>query len=162
MTQKTSPKRTDALRNRERVLQAAREAFAEGGAAVSMAEIIRRSGIGSATVYRNFPSRRDLLEAVYVEEVNEVLAAASTITGETAQARLMAWLRRFSQYVICKRPVAIELLDHVDRTDAVFETSRDAIAKIPCDPDYREPILELALAGLRRSAPGRTADINGS
>jgi len=189
MTGKTPAKRTDALRNRDRVLQAAREAFTEAGAGaeVSMAEIIRRSGVGSATLYRNFPSRRELLEAILVEEVDGVCAAASAVGGDTAQARLTAWLRRFSDYVTSKRPVAVELLDHVERTDPVFETSRDrvlaagepllaaardagevtaeisldqildlivAIAKIPCDSRYREPILDLALAGLRRSATG--------
>jgi AcrR family transcriptional regulator len=184
MTGKTPAKRTDALRNRERVLRAAREAFAEGGAEVSMAEIIRRSGVGSATVYRNFPSRRELLEAILGEEINGVCDAASTVAGDTAEARLMAWLRRFSDYVTRKRPVVIGLLEHVERTDPVFNT-RDrvlaagapllaaaqeageitgaisldqildlvvAIAKIPCDPDHREPILDVALAGLRRSA----------
>jgi AcrR family transcriptional regulator len=185
MTEKTPVRRTDALRNRERVLQTARDAFTEAGTEVSMAEIIRRSGVGSATVYRNFPSRRHLLEAILVEEINEVCAAASTVTGNTAEARLTAWLRRFSDYVTSKRPVAIELLEHVERTDPVFETGRDrvlvagapllaaaqrsgevtaaitleqildlivAIAKIPCDSDYREPILDAALAGLHRSA----------
>jgi AcrR family transcriptional regulator len=185
MTKKTPVKRTDALRNREHILQAAREAFAEASAEVSMAEIIRRSGVGSATLYRNFPSRRDLLEAILVEEINDVCAAASTMAGDTAEARLTGWLRRFSNYVTSKRPVAIELLEHVARTDPVFETGRDrvltagapllaaahdageitlainldqildlivAIAKIPCDSDYREPILDIALAGLRRSA----------
>jgi AcrR family transcriptional regulator len=186
MIKKTPVKRTDAMRNRERVLQAAREAFAEGGADVSMAEVIRRSGVGSATLYRNFPSRRELLEAILVEEINDVCAAASTVTGDTAEARLTAWLRRFSDYVTSKRPVAIELLEHVERSDPVFETGRDrvlaagapllaaardagevtiaisldqildlivAIAKIPCGADYREPILDTALAGLRADTP---------
>jgi len=185
MAEKTPVRRTDALRNRERVLQAAREAFTELGSEASMIEIIRRSGVGSATVYRNFASRRDLLEAILVEEINDVCAAAATVTADTAQARLTAWLRRFSDYVTSKRPVAIELLEHVERTDPVFETGRErvlvagapllaaaqeagevsaaisleqildlivAIAKIPCDPTYREPILEMALAGLHPSA----------
>jgi AcrR family transcriptional regulator len=184
LTEKTPAKRTDARRNRERVLQVAREAFAEAGAEVSMAEIIRRAGVGSATLYRNFPSRRELLEAILVEEVDDVCGAASTVAGDTAGARLTAWLRRFADYVAGKRPVAVELLEHVERTDPVFETSRDrvlaagepllvaarssgelsagisldqildlivAIAKIPCDSGYREPILNVALAGLRRS-----------
>jgi AcrR family transcriptional regulator len=185
MTKKTPVKRTDALRNRERVLQAAREAFAGGHAEVSMAEIIRRSGVGSATLYRNFPSRRELLEAILDEELTDVCDAASTIAGDTAEARLTAWLRQLSDYVASKRPVVIELLEHVERTDTVLVTGRDrvlaagaplfaaaqeageitvaisldqildliaAIAKIPCDADHREPILDVALAGLRRSA----------
>jgi AcrR family transcriptional regulator len=184
LTSTKPAKRTDALRNRERVLQAAREAFAEGDAEVSMAAIIRRAGVGSATVYRNFPSRRELLEAILGEEIKGVCDAAATIAGDTAEARLTAWLRRFSDYVTRKRPVVLGLLEHVERTDPVFNTrgrllaagtpllaaaqaageitaaiSLDqildlvvAIAKIPCDADHREPILDIALAGLSRTA----------
>jgi AcrR family transcriptional regulator len=185
MTGKSPARRTDAVRNRERVLQAAREAFAEGDAGVSMAEIVRRSGVGSATLYRNFPSRRELLEAILDEEINDVCAAAPAAAGDTAEARLTAWLRQIADYVVSKRPVVIELLEHVERTDPVLATGRDrvlaagapllaaaqeageittaisldqildlvaAIAKIPCDAGHREPILEVALAGLRRSA----------
>src|ERR1700760_2595104 len=106
---RTPVKRTDARRNRERVLQAAREAFTEGPAEVSMAEVIRRSGVGSATVYRNFPSRRDLLEAILDEELTDFCQAAATIAGNTAGARLTAWLRRLADYVTSKRPVVLEL-----------------------------------------------------
>lgn len=123
-------KRTDAVRNRQRILQAARDAFADSdpdSREVSMIEIARRSGVGSATLYRNFPTRRHLLEALLADEVEAVCAAAATVDGETAGARLTAWLRRFFQYVTDKRPVAIELLDHTDRTDPVFETSRDRV-----------------------------------
>jgi AcrR family transcriptional regulator len=179
-------KRTDAVRNRERVLQAARAAVAEGGAEVSMAEIIRRSGVGSATLYRNFPSRRELLEAILDQEINDFCDAASTIAGDTAEARLTAWLRQLCDYVAGKRPIVVELLEHGDRTGPVLGTVRGrvlaagapllaaaqdageittaisldqildlvaAIAKIPGDAAHREPILDVALAGLRRS-PG--------
>jgi AcrR family transcriptional regulator len=186
LTRQTPAKRTDALRNRDRILRAARDAIADADAEVSMAEIVRRSGVGSATLYRNFASRRELLEALLVEEVEEVCAAASTVAGDTAEARLAAWLRRFYQYVTSKRPIAVELLEHVDRTDPVFGTSRDrvvaaaepllaaaqqagevtatisldqildlvvAIAKVPGDQSYREPMLEAALGGLHRVTP---------
>jgi AcrR family transcriptional regulator len=171
--------RTDAVRNRERVLEAAREAFAEGDAEVSMAEVIRRSGVGSATVYRNFPSRRELLEAILDEEINEFCQGASTVAGDTAADRLTAWLRRLADYVAAKRPVAAELLEHVHRTGTVrvrvlaagtplLAAAQDAgeittaisldqildliaaIAKIPGD---HEPILDVAFAGLRVTRP---------
>ncbi|WP_051471736.1 TetR/AcrR family transcriptional regulator [Patulibacter minatonensis] len=58
------PMRADALRNRERVLCAAREAFAEGGPEVAVAEIARRAGVGAGTLFRHFPTKRDLLVAV--------------------------------------------------------------------------------------------------
>lgn len=127
MTGKTPARRADAVRNRERVLRAAREAIAEGVAGVSMAEIIRRSGVGSATVYRNFPSRRELLEAILDEEIDDVCAAVSTVAGDTAQARLTGWLRQIADYVVSKRPVVIELLEHVERTDPVLATGRSRI-----------------------------------
>ncbi|XVU28927.1 TetR/AcrR family transcriptional regulator [Actinoplanes sp. CA-054009] len=181
MTNKTPGRRTDAVRNRERILSAAREAIDASDDEVSMAEIARRAGVGSATLYRNFPSRRDLLEALLAEEIDEVCAAASTVTGDTAAGRLTAWLRRFYDYLTGKNPVTVELLEHVDRDHPVFGTSRDrlveagtpllsaaraagevtpaislyqildlviAVAKIPGEPGYREPLLTTALAGL--------------
>jgi AcrR family transcriptional regulator len=120
-------RRTDARRNRERILEAARAALADTEAEVSMAEIARRSGVGSATLYRNFPARRDLLEALYVDEVDAVCAAASTASGESAGDRFTAWLERFNQFVTSKHPVAEELLGHVDRTSPVFGASRERV-----------------------------------
>ena len=62
LTPQTAARRVDAERNRERILSAAREAFADPEADVSMAEISRGAGVGSATLYRNFANRRQLLE----------------------------------------------------------------------------------------------------
>src|ERR1700712_4387964 len=76
-------KRADAERNRDKILTAARLAFAEPGAEISMAEISRRAGVGMATLYRNFPGRRELLEALYTEEVAAVADAATP--AEAAQ-----------------------------------------------------------------------------
>lgn len=175
-------RRVDAERNRERILTAARDAFADPEADVSMAEISRRAGVGSATLYRNFANRHQLLEALYVDEIDAVCEAAATIGGDTSGARLTAWLRRFYAYFTSKRLVAAELLKHSDADDPVFgagyarvldagrplllaaqasgETRRAltveqildmvvAIAKIPGDPSYREPILQAALDSLR-------------
>src|SRR5438094_9877241 len=86
-------KRADAARNRQRILEAARAAFAATGAETSMAEIARRSGAGSATVYRNFGTRRELLEALLVDEDDEVCAAAAPAEGDPPGDRLTAWLR---------------------------------------------------------------------
>ena len=76
-------RRADAERNRDKILAAARTAFADPDAEVSMAEISRRAGVGMATLYRNFPGRQELLEALYTDEVNAVCQAAETIDGET-------------------------------------------------------------------------------
>lgn len=181
MTDQPPSKRADAARNRQRIIEAARTAFAATGAETSMAEIARRSGVGSATLYRNFATRRDLLEALLVDEVDEVCAAAATVEGDGPGDRLTTWLRRFFQYVTTKRPVVMGLLEHTDKTDPVFQTrgrmlaagrpllsaAQDAheiavdidldqildlvmaIAKIPGTPEYRQPILDAALAGLR-------------
>src|SRR5271165_6327245 len=71
------PKRADARRNYDRVLAAAREAFAERGASTSLEEIARRAEVGIGTLYRNFPNRQALVEAVYVDEVDAVCRSAS-------------------------------------------------------------------------------------
>jgi AcrR family transcriptional regulator len=115
-------RRVDAERNRESILAAARAAFADPDADVSMAEISRRAGVGSATLYRNFASRRELLEALYVDEIDAVCEAAATIDGATPGAIFTAWLRRFYTYFTSKRVVAAELLEHADANDPVFGT----------------------------------------
>src|SRR5258708_3704753 len=114
-TQHTShppAKRADAQRNRAKILTAARAAFADPDADISMAEISRRAGVGMATLYRNFSSRRELLEALYIDEVDAVCAAAATVDGDTPGASFVAWLHRFFVYFTSKRHVASELLDH--------------------------------------------------
>jgi AcrR family transcriptional regulator len=125
MTPEPPPiRRADAQRNRDKVLDAARTAFAETDAEVSMAEIARRAGVGMATLYRNFPSRRELLEALYTEEVDALCAAAGAGAGTDAGAELTTWLRRFFAYFVSKRHIAAELLEQVDGDDAVFSANR--------------------------------------
>jgi AcrR family transcriptional regulator len=183
-------RRIDAERNRERILTAARAAFSDPEADVSMAEISRRAGVGSATLYRNFANRRELLEALYVDEIDAVCAAAATVGEDTPGGSLTAWLRRFYAYFTSKRLVAAELLKHSDAEDPVFgagyarvlaagqplllsaqasgETRGDltleqildmvaAIAKIPGDAGYREPILQAVLDSLRPVTDTRNA-----
>lgn len=126
--QSPSPtRRADAERNREKILAAARTAFASPDAQVSMAEISRRAGVGMATLYRNFPGRRELLEALYTDEVNAICEAAETVDGETPGAALMAWLHRFFAYFISKRHAASELLEHSDSSNPVFGESRHRV-----------------------------------
>ena len=115
-------RRADAQRNRDKILAAARAAFADPRADVSMAEISRRAGVGMATLYRNFPGRRELLEALYTDEVDAVCAAAETL-GHTPE-RLVAWLHRFSAFSASKRHVASELLKDADGSDPVFSENR--------------------------------------
>ena len=117
-------RRADAERNRDKILAAARTAFADPDAEVSMAEISRRAGVGMATLYRNFPGRRELLEALYTDEVNAVCEAAETIDGETPGATLVAWLHRFFAFSTSKRHIASELLKQTDRSNPVFGNNR--------------------------------------
>src|ERR1700684_134851 len=86
-------RRAKAERNRDKILTVARTAFAEQDAEVSMAEISRRAGVGMATLYRNFRSRRELLEALYLDEIDALCAAAETIHADTPRAAFIAWLR---------------------------------------------------------------------
>jgi AcrR family transcriptional regulator len=125
LDQSPSPaRRADAERNRDKILAAARSAFADPDADVSMAEISRRAGVGMATLYRNFPGRRELLEALYIDEVNAVCEAAETARGDTPGAALTTWLRRFVAFATSKRHIASELLEHTDRSNPVFGNNR--------------------------------------
>jgi AcrR family transcriptional regulator len=117
-------RRPDAKRNRDKILAAARSAFADPEAEISMAEISRRAGVGMATLYRNFPGRRELLEALYTDEVNAVCQAAGIVDGETPGAVLTAWLHRFFAFVTSKRHIGSELLEHTDRSNPLFDNNR--------------------------------------
>jgi AcrR family transcriptional regulator len=120
-------RRADAERNRDKILAAARTAFADPDAEVSMAEISRRAGVGMATLYRNFPGRQELLEALYLDEVDAICKAAETIDGETPGAALVAWLHRFSAFTASKRHIAAELLKQTDRSNPLFENNRTRV-----------------------------------
>ena len=120
-------RRADAKRNRAKILASARTAFADPDAEVSMAEISRRADVGMATLYRNFPGRQELLEALYTDEVNAVCEAAETIDGETPGAALVAWLHRFFAFTTSKRHIASELLKQTDRSDPLFENNRTRV-----------------------------------
>lgn len=138
----TPPRRADAERNRSSILAAAREAFGAPGADVSMAEISRRAGVGMATLYRNFSGRRELLEAIYADEVDALCAATETVAGQTPGARFEAWLRRFFEYFTGKRQIASALLEHVEGDDPVFDRNRARVLAAG------EPLLIAAQASL--------------
>jgi AcrR family transcriptional regulator len=119
--------RADALRNRDKILTAARAAFADTGSDISMAEIARQSGVGMATLYRNFPGRRELLEALYANEVQAVCAAAADQLGDPGQS-LATWLRRFFVFVTNKQPIGAELLRHSDGPLPMMSESRTRVS----------------------------------
>jgi AcrR family transcriptional regulator len=105
------PKRADARRNYEKLLTAAREAFAEAGMGAPLEDIARRAEVGIGTLYRHFPTRQDLFEAVYVDEVEVLCRAADEVAELPPWEALAAWLRRFVGYTATKRAIA-EALNH--------------------------------------------------
>ena len=120
-------KRADAERNRDKILAAARAAFADPDAEISMAEVSRRAGVGMATLYRNFPGRQELLEALYTDEVDAVCEAAATLAAPTPGALFIAWLHRFFAFYNSKRHVGAELLKHSDDSKFLMSRSRERV-----------------------------------
>src|ERR671919_2041623 len=109
------PKRADARRNYDKLIGAARDVFAEHGTSASLEEIARRAGVGIGTLYRHFPSRQDLLEAVYVEEVEEVCKSDGELGDLPPWEAISAWLHRLVSYVGRKQALAQELWNYLDR-----------------------------------------------
>lgn len=105
----------------------ARAAFAESGASTSMAEIARRADLGMATLYRNFSGKQELLEALYVDEVDAICAAARVDPGQAAGEAFAVWLGRFVALAGAKRPLFRLLMVDSDLTNPVFDSSRDRV-----------------------------------
>jgi AcrR family transcriptional regulator len=120
----SSPKRADARRNHERVLAAAREAFAEGGESTALEEIARRAGVGIGTIYRHFPNRQALLEALYVNEVEEICRSAAQLEDADPWQALNDWFERLIGYLATKRALAHELLNYLDADAPLFKECR--------------------------------------
>jgi AcrR family transcriptional regulator len=123
----TRPKRADARRNYEKVLAAAREAFAEGGESTALEEIARRAGVGIGTLYRHFPNRQALLEALYIDEVEEVCRSAEQLEGADPWEALNGWFERLIAYVATKRALAHELLNYLEQDAPLFKVCRASL-----------------------------------
>jgi AcrR family transcriptional regulator len=121
------PKRADARRNYDKVIAAARSAFTEGGAETSLEGIARRAGVGIGTLYRHFPNRQALLEAVYVEEVERFCESASELDGLGPWDAFATWIEGFVEYMATKMALANELFDYVDRGAPVFTACRASL-----------------------------------
>src|SRR3954454_8161624 len=118
------PKRADALRNYEKLVAAAREPFTEADRSASLEDIARRAGVGIGTLYRTFPTRAALVQAVYVDEV-EALARSADASAELGPwEALTAWVERLVGYVATKQALADELFAVADRDPAVFAGCR--------------------------------------
>ncbi|MFI6935415.1 TetR/AcrR family transcriptional regulator [Streptomyces sp. NPDC050287] len=98
------PTRADARRNRDRLLATAREAFAATTDAVPLDAIARAAGVGIGTLYRHFPTREALVEAVYAAELDEVVSSATALLDELEPAvALRAWMTRYAAFFKIKR-----------------------------------------------------------
>lgn len=122
-----SPKRSDAKRNRDKILTAARAAFAESDEAVSMAEVSRRAGVGMATLYRNFPSRLDLLEALYANEADIAFAPQEPSSSTDPGEAFRTWLRQFYFFAAGKKQIAAELLTQLSRDSPIFDDTKSRV-----------------------------------
>lgn len=129
------PQRADARRNFDALLMAAREAFATDGTSASLEDIARRAGVGIGTLYRNFPTRDALVEAVYVDEVEAVVHAAEDAADlPDPWVGVEAWLRRFVTYIGTKKA----LLEGLNKDSPVLLSCRTSLY------DAGEPLLERA------------------
>ncbi|RMI31371.1 TetR/AcrR family transcriptional regulator [Nocardia stercoris] len=106
------PKRADARRNYEAVLAAAKAVFQADGVAAPLDEIARRAGVGNATMYRHFPTRRELVIAVYADEVDALCDLGESLaTDPNPEPALFTWLRAFVTHVATKRELPLAIPD---------------------------------------------------
>ncbi|NUP53132.1 MAG: TetR/AcrR family transcriptional regulator [Catenulispora sp.] len=106
------PRRADAQRNYDLVLAAAKEIFDEQGVSAPLDEIARRAGVGNATMYRHFPTRQELIIAVYADEVTELCALGESLLNEEPPGdALFSWLQAFITHVATKRELPLALTD---------------------------------------------------
>lgn len=121
------PLRADAKRNREQLLAAARAAFTEHGSAASLEDIARRATVGVGTLYRHFPTRQALIEAVYVDEVEALCRSAADEVDGSSWDALVQWFNRFVDYVATKRALVDEMVATLGQDARIFRNCHDAI-----------------------------------
>ena len=120
--------RSDVLRNRERLLSAARAVFAEGGSGASLEAVARRAGVGIGTLYRHFPTREALFQAVYSTEIDELVALAETLLSEEdATEALGRWLRANLGVIATKRGMLAALSPAPESSKALYLDSRQRL-----------------------------------
>ena len=121
--------RADAQRNRERVLESAKQAFTRHGANASLDDIARDAGVGAGTLYRHFPTRDALIEAVYRTEVGKLAAAERKFAEAMPPIEaLRAWMLLFVDYIEAKHIIAPALNTYVGGPSKLYESSRTQIS----------------------------------
>jgi AcrR family transcriptional regulator len=122
------PMRADARRNYDLLVVAAREVFAEQGGGASMEAIAKQAGVGVGTLYRHFPKRIDIVEAVYRDDVEALVATADRgLIDLEPWAALEAWLRAYVDYGRSKRTFLNELHEAFEKNPDLKPASRDRI-----------------------------------
>jgi AcrR family transcriptional regulator len=122
------PMRADARRNYERLVGAARKVLADQGGEASMEAIAKQAGVGVGTLYRHFPKRIDVVEAVYRDDVDLLLGSADRGMTELGPwAGLEAWLRAYVDYGRSKRTFLNELHEAFEKNPGLKSASRDRI-----------------------------------
>jgi AcrR family transcriptional regulator len=120
--------RTDALRNRARILEVAKGAFTRHGADASLDDIAKQVGVGAGTLYRHFPTRDALIEAVYRSEVENLAAAAPAFAATMSPAEaLRAWLLLFVDYIAAKHIIAPALNSVAGGPSRLYEGCRSLV-----------------------------------
>ncbi|MFE3515997.1 TetR/AcrR family transcriptional regulator [Streptomyces sp. NPDC059166] len=134
--------RTDARRNREKIVQAARDAFTTATGPVALETVARQAGVGIATLYRNFPTRDALVEAVYAEELDAIAADAPALLAELPpRAALRAWMDRYIAFSAAKHAM--------HRDPRVGPTAGRAVPVLPTRERIDEAVATLLSAGAR-------------
>src|ERR1700731_1670394 len=121
--------RADAQRNRARILDIAKEAFTRLGANISLDDVARQAGIGPGTLYRHFPTRDALLEAVYRTEVEKLATAERELSQAMPPVEaLRAWMMLFVDYIAAKHIIAPALNSVVGGPSRLYESSRSQVS----------------------------------
>jgi AcrR family transcriptional regulator len=119
--------RADAVRNRARLIAVATEAFTEHGANASLDDIAKRAGVGPGTLYRHFPTREALQQAVYRESIEDLCAKADELVASGRQDLLGDWLRYFADYLVTKRGLGTALMSSLGKDSEVLVAAHEAI-----------------------------------
>jgi AcrR family transcriptional regulator len=122
--------RADAQRNRIRLLETAKAAFAEKGPGASLDEIARTAGVGAGTLYRHFPTRDALIEAVYRNQTEQLVAAATRLTETHSPTNaLREWLLVFVDYMAAKHGMVEALNSIVGGTSDLYSASAEQMKR---------------------------------
>jgi AcrR family transcriptional regulator len=161
--------RADGERNRLRLIAAAKDAFARDGATVSLEQIAREAGVSIATLYRHFPTRDELISAVYQQEVTSLIAAADRLMAEREPvAALRGWLTMFVDFLDTKHGMAAAMDPLIGGPEPLYSKTphrldvpvKALVASGIAAGAFRDDIaphdLLRALAGVAHVRPSRT------